>query len=66
MNYHPDNYKNYRAAMEKAFMVETRRPKGGGSMTPLIIGVRLRKEEAGAEEEDGEVFKPLTDEECNI
>ena len=66
MNYHPDNYKNFRAAMEKAFMVETRRPKGGGSMTPLIIGVRLRKEEAGAEEEDGEVFKPLTDEECNI
>ena len=66
MNYHPDNYKNFRAAMEKSYMVVTKRPKGGGEKTPLIIGVRLRKEEAGAEEEDGDVFKPLTDEECNI
>lgn len=66
MNYHPDNYKNFRAAMEKAYMVVTRRPKAGGEKTPLIIGVRLRKEEVGAEEEDGDVFKPLTDEQCNI
>ena len=66
MNYHPDNYKNFRAAMEKAYMVDTRRPKTGGEKTPLIIGVRLRKEEAGAEEEDGDVFKPLTDEECLV
>ena len=35
-------------------------------MTPLIIGVRLRKEEAGAEDEEGEAFKPLTDENCNV
>ena len=66
MNYRPDNYKNFRAAMEKAFMVDTRRPKGGGSMTPLIIGVRLRKEEVGAEEEDGDVFQKLSDEDCTI
>ena len=66
MNYRPDNYKNFRAAMEKAFMVETRRPKGGGEKIPLIIGARLRKEEVGAEDEEGEVFKPLADEECNI
>ncbi len=62
MNYRPDNYKNFRAAMEKAYMVDTRRPKGGGSMTPLIIGVRLRKEEVGAEDEDQDAFVPLTDE----
>ncbi len=66
MNYHPDNYKNFRAAMVKAYDVVTKRPKGGGNMTPLIIGVRLRKEEVGAEEEDGDAFKPLTDEQCNI
>lgn len=66
MNYHPDNYKNFRAAMIKVFEVVTKRPKGGGNMTPLIIGVRLRKEEVGAEEEDGEAFKPLTDEQCNV
>ena len=64
MNYHPENYKNFRAAMEKAYMVDRRRPKGGGEPTPLIIGVRLRKEEVGAEEEDGDVFKPLMDEGC--
>ena len=62
MNYRPDNYKNFRAAMEKAYMVDTRRPKGGGSMTPLIIGVRLRKEEVGAEDEDQDAFVPLADE----
>ena len=66
MNYHPENYKNFRAAMEKVYSVETKRPKGGGDMTPLIIGVRLRKEEAGAEDEEGEAFKPLTDENCNV
>ena len=66
MNYHPDNYKNFRAAMVKEYDVVTKRPRTGGNMTPLIIGVRLRKEELGAEEEDGDAFKPLTDEECNI
>jgi putative DNA primase/helicase len=64
MNYRPDNYKNFRAAMEKLYRVETKRPKTGGEKTPLIFGVQLRKEELGAEDEDGEVFKPLTDEEC--
>ena len=48
--------------LEKSFLVITRRPKTGGEKTPLIIGVRLRKEEVGAEEEDGEAFKPLADE----
>ncbi len=66
MNYRPENYKNFRAAMEKAYMVITRRPKSGGEKTPLIIGVRLRKEEVGAEEEDGDAFKPLADEECRF
>lgn len=64
LNYHPENYKNFRAAMEKNFVIVTKRPRGGGEKTPLIIGVQLRKEELGAEEEDGEVFKPLSDEKC--
>lgn len=66
LNYHPENYKNFRAAMEKEFVVITKRPRGGGDMTPLILGAQLRKEELGAEEEDGEVFKPLADEECKV
>ena len=66
MNYHPDNYKNFRAAMEKAFRVETKRPKAGGEKISMIIGVRLRKEEAGAEDEEGDAFKPLSDEECQV
>lgn len=64
MNYRPDNYKNFRAAMEKLFCVTQKRPKTGGEKISMIIGVRLREEEAGAEEEDGEVFKPLDDEKC--
>ena len=66
MNYRPENYKNFRAAMEKNYKLVTKRPRGGGEKTPLIIGVQLRKEEQGAEDEEGEVFQPLTDEECNI
>ena len=66
MNYRPDNYKNFRAAMEKHYKIVTKRPRGGGEKTPLIIGVKLRTEELGAEDEEGEVFKPLTDEECRI
>lgn len=66
MNYRPDNYKNFRAAMEKAFSVVTKRPKAGGEKTPLIVGVRLRKEEVGAEDEDPGVFQKLSDEDCNV
>ncbi len=66
MNYRPDNYKNFRAAMEKAYMVDTRRPKSGGEKTPLIIGVRLRKEEVGAEDENQDAFVPLADEDCQV
>ena len=66
MNYRPDNYKNFRAAMEKLFCVTQKRPKTGGEKISMIIGVRLREEEAGAEEEDGEAFKPLDDEKCRI
>ena len=66
MNYRPENYKNFRAAMEKNYKLVTRRPRDGGDKTPLIIGVRLRKEENGTEDEDGEVFQPLTDEQCKI
>jgi len=66
MNYRPDNYKNFRAAMEKLFCVTQKRPKTGGEKISMIIGVRLREEEAGAEEEDGEAFKPLDDEKCGI
>ena len=66
MNYYPENYKNFRAAMVKSYRVETKRPKEGGNMTPLIIGVRLRKEEAGAEDEEKPAFVPLADEGCNI
>lgn len=69
MNYRPDNYKNFRAAMVKAYDVVTKHPIGGGKgskQTPMIIGVRLRVEESGEEDEDGEVFKPLTDEQCQM
>ena len=52
--------------MEKNYKLVTRRPRDGGDKTPLIIGVRLRKEENGTEDEDGEVFQPLTDEQCKI
>ena len=63
MNYRPDNYKNFRAAMEKLYRVEKKRPNaGGGSTVAMIVGVRLRSEEVGAEDEEGEVFRELTDE----
>ena len=61
MNYRPDNYKNFRAAMEKLFSVELKRPNTGGEKISMIVGVKLRAEEAGAEE-DGDAFKPLDDE----
>ena len=64
MNYRPDNYKNFRTAMEKMFSVDKKRPITGGEKISMIIGVRLRKEESGAEEEEGDVFKPLDDEGC--
>ena len=65
MNYRPDNYKNFRAAMEKVYRVERKRPKAGGEAgLAMIIGVHLRSEEVGAEEDEGEVFKPLEDEAC--
>lgn len=66
MNYRPENYKNFRAAMEKAFSVKIKRPIAGGEKISMILGARLREEEAGSEEEEGEVFKPLTDEQCKI
>lgn len=66
MNYRPENYKNFRAAMEKAFTVKIKRPIAGGEKISMILGARLREEEAGSEEEEGEVFKPLTDEQCKI
>lgn len=66
MNYRPEHYKNFRAAMEKFFEVEHKRPRTGGEKISMIIGARLRTEEVGAEDEEGEVFKNLTDENCNI
>lgn len=66
MNYRPENYKNFRAAMEKTFELDKKRPNTGGNMIAMIIGVRLREEEAGSEDEEGEVFQPLTDEQCKL
>lgn len=66
MNYHPDNYKNFRAAMEKVYTVRRKRPKAGGSENTMLIGARLRTEELGAEEEDADAFKPLSDEGCTV
>jgi len=66
MNYRPDNYKNFRAAMEKLFDVYKKRPNGGGTGVAMIVGVKLRTEEAGAEDEDGDAFVPLADEACNV
>jgi len=66
MNYHPDNYKNFRAAMEKVYTVRRKRPKAGGSENTMLIGARLRTEELGAEEEDADAFKPLSDEGCAV
>lgn len=65
MNYRPDNYKNFRAAMEKRFSVEKKRPRAGGEAISMIVGAHLRTEEAGAEEEEGGVFTPLADEACS-
>lgn len=65
MNYHPDNYKNFRAAMEKVYAVQRKRPKSGGSENTMLIGARLRTEELGAEE-DSDAFKPLADEGCAV
>ncbi|MBR1708605.1 MAG: hypothetical protein IJ719_07250 [Clostridia bacterium] len=62
MNYRPDNYKNFRAAMEKLFSVEKKRPLSGGNVVSMIVGVRLREEESGAEEEEGDAFRHLADE----
>lgn len=71
MNYRPDNYKNFRASIEKIFSVCLKHPIGGGNRISMIVGARLREEESGAEdgvedgvEEEGEVFKPLDDEKC--
>ena len=66
MNYRPENYKNFRAAMEKMYELDKKRPNIGGNMIAMIIGVRLREEESGSEDEEGEVFQPLTDEQCNM
>ncbi len=66
MNYRPDNYKNFRAAMEKNFSVCLKRPIAGGEKISMIVGARLREEEVGAEEEDGDAFKPLDDEKCKM
>ena len=66
MNYHPDNYKNFRAAMEKVYTVRRKRPKSGGSENTMLIGARLRTEELGAEEEDNDAFRPLADEGCAV
>ena len=62
MNYRPDNYKNFRGAMEKMFSVTHKRPRAGGEKISMIIGVRLREEEVGSDEEEGDVLKPLSDE----
>ena len=67
MNYRPDNYKNFRAAMEKLYRVERKRPKdGGNSGLAMIIGARLRTEENGAEEGEGEAFENRPEEFCNM
>ena len=66
MNYRPDNFKNFRAAMEKMYSVTKKRPNTGGNNISMIVGVKLREEEAGTEDEEGEVFKPLSDEQCSV
>ena len=66
MNYRPDSYKNFRGAMEKQYRVCKKRPNGGGTPIAMIVGIRLREEELGEEEGDGDVFKPLEDEKADI
>ena len=65
MNFRAENFKNFRAAMEKLYSVELKRPRDGGNMISMIVGARLRKEEAGTEE-GGQAFKKLDDEDCVI
>ena len=54
------------AGMEKVYQVEVKRPIDGGNPISMIVGVRLRNEEAGSEEEEGSAFRPLADEECKV
>ena len=61
-----DSYKNFRGAMEKQYRVCKKRPNGGGTPIAMIVGIRLREEELGEEEGDGDVFKPLEDEKADI
>lgn len=55
-NYNAENIKNFKNAMQTKYFFERRRPKDGGEKTTVIIGCRLRKEELGAETEDGEAL----------
>ena len=66
MNYRPDNYKNFRAAMEKMYGVALKRPNAGGEKISMIVGAMLRTEESGAEEEEKPAFVNLDDEKCKM
>ena len=58
--YKPENYKNFRAALSKTYKIGLKRPadaSNGTDKVSLVFGCRLRSEELGKEEGEGEVLE---------
>lgn len=58
-NYHAENMKNFKTAMEKRFRIERKRPNDGGEKTTMLLGCRFREEELGKEEEPMEALQEV-------
>ena len=54
--YHPENFKNFRAAIGKKYEIKLKRPKDGGEKVSLVLGCKLREEELGKEEGEGAIL----------
>ena len=54
--YHPENFKNFRAAIGKKYEIKLKRPKDGGEKVSLVLGCKLRDEELGKEEGEGSIL----------
>lgn len=61
-NYHAESVKNFKAAMEKRFVIDRKRPNDGGDKTTMLLGCRFREEELGKESEPTEALKGEFDE----
>jgi putative DNA primase/helicase len=65
-NYKPENYKNFRTAMDKKYALKLKRPIAGGEKCSMIVGCRLRKEERGKEEGEPNALTVVEDEFCTM